>query len=96
MKRRCRRVWSWLLCIAPFPVAGFSSTTTYHLHKVSTTRLLQLKTNAREPAIAVLQSADLINQPVGDYLVEGFDTAAGIPNVAGTILSTPPSASLYG
>jgi len=66
------------------------------LHKVSTTRLLQLKTNAREPAIAVLQSADLINQPVGDYLVEGFDTAAGIPSVAGTILPTAPSASVYG
>src|SRR5438309_9652352 len=54
MERRCRRVWSWLLCIAPVPVAGFSSTTTYHLHKVSTTSLLQLKTNAREPAITVL------------------------------------------
>ena len=96
MKRRCRRVWSWLLCIAPFPVAGFSSTTTYHLHKVSTTSLLQLKTNAREPVITVLQSADFIKQPVGDYLVEGFDTAAGIPSVAGTILPTAPSASVYG
>jgi hypothetical protein len=52
-----------------FPVSAASSTP----------GLLQLKTTS-DTVVTNIQSADMINQPSGDYLIQAFDTQAGIPN----------------
>ncbi len=64
-----------------------AATQTYHLHQEasSTAGLFQLKTAGPDTADLQIQSANLYNQPAGDYLVNAFDTQAGIPNAGGII-----------
>lgn len=66
-----------------------AQTATYHLHKEnsSTGGLFQLKVAGPDGSSLAITSADLRNQPVGEYLVKAFDTQAGVPGVAGTIPS---------
>lgn len=66
------------------------STATYHLHQETsaTGGLFQLKTAAPDTASVAVQSADLKNQPTGEYLIKAFDTAAGVPNMSGTIAAS--------
>lgn len=66
-----------------------AQTETYYLHREnsSSTGLFQLKTAAPDATALALQSAELRNQPDGDYLIKAFDTQAGVPNSAGVIPS---------
>ncbi len=64
-----------------------AQTSTYYLHKESssTNGQLQLKTALPDAAAYTVQSAELRNQPNGDYLIKAFDTQANIPNSQGVI-----------
>src|SRR5712691_6588064 len=64
-----------------------AQTATYHLHKEasSTSGLFQLKTAGPDGTSLAVQSANLKNLAVGEYLVKAFDTQTGIPNVSGVI-----------
>jgi Bacterial Ig domain len=78
-------VWVFLLASSQHFLS--QSTATYHLHREasSTGGLFQLKTAGPDTASLAIQSADLKNQPAGEYLVKAFDTAVGVPNGSGTI-----------
>ena len=75
-------IGSWLL-----PIGAVAQTATYHLHKEGSKSggAQQLKTAAPDSAVSTISSADMRNQPPGNYLVQAFDTAAGVPNATGTI-----------
>src|SRR5437773_9709919 len=68
------------------PAAAYAQSATYHLHKEAskTAGLFQLKTGGPDAGAATI-ALDLKNQPVNEYLVKGFDTAAGIPGATGIV-----------
>jgi len=72
--------------------AGF-----YLIPDASTTPGLRQLRSWRAPFVtASYTSSDLVNQPAGDYLVQAFDTAPGVPNSSDTWQSIlPASASVY-
>lgn len=59
--------------------------TTYHLHDDSGT--LQLKTANPDTAAVALSSQDIKNLSPGEFIINQFPTAAGVPGTAGVILS---------
>lgn len=64
-----------------------AQSTTYHLHKEvsSTPGLLLLHHSNPEGSSIAIQSVDLKQQTAAEYVIEEFDTLAGVPNTAGTI-----------
>ena len=78
-----------LLLLAVSFESAQAQTTTYYLHKEnsSTSGQQQLKTALPEAAATTYSSAELRNQPDGDYLIKAFDTQAGVPNSPGVIPS---------
>jgi YD repeat-containing protein len=81
--RICLRLSLCLLFSLSFAVTAHAQTATYHLH--GDANLFQLKTAGPDAASLALQSANLKNQPVGEYLIKAFDTPSGVPNASGTI-----------
>ena len=57
----------------------------------TTSGLLQLRTWGEPHPAVSYPSVDLVNQPPGDYLVQAFDTPAGVPNSSDTWQSTLPA-----
>src|SRR5687768_10868819 len=87
-----RRIFVLLSIVLAFVISAASvqaQTATYYLHKEnsSTTGQFQLKSSLPDAAALTIQSAELRNQPDGDYLIKAFDTQAGVPNSAGVIPS---------
>lgn len=82
MKRRTL-IASVVLVSFVFISASMRAQTTYHLHKDSNVFLL--KTAGPDTASTSVQSANLKNQAVGEYLVKDFVTQAGVPNASGAI-----------
>jgi hypothetical protein len=73
-------------------VQGQTSTSLYLTSDASTTSgLLQLRTWGAPLRGVSYASADLMNQPAGDYLVQAFDTPAGVPNSSDTWQSILPA-----
>lgn len=67
---------------APFTV--YSPTVYFQTAAASSTPgLFQLQTTTPTSPTSIL-SVDLINQPAGEYLIEAFDTQAGVPNSSAT------------
>ncbi|HEX2269348.1 MAG TPA: IPT/TIG domain-containing protein, partial [Pyrinomonadaceae bacterium] len=66
---------------------GKAQTATYHLHKDASTtaNAFQLLTAGPNASSFAINSANLRNVAAGEYIVKGFDTQAGTPNMAGTI-----------
>jgi YD repeat-containing protein len=68
-----------------------AQTATYYLHKEAASgSLLQLKTAAPDAAASAFLSAELRNQPNGDYLIRAFETATNVPNAPGVIPAFTP------
>ena len=85
-----RRIFVLLSIVLAFVISAASvqaQTATYYLHKEnsSTTGQFQLKTALPDATALTIQSAELRNQPNGDYLIKAFDTQAGVPNSPGVI-----------
>jgi YD repeat-containing protein len=80
-----------IILLAPAPRVQ-AQTETYYLHKESssTSGLFQLKTALPDAAAFTVQSAELRNQPDGDYIIKAFDTQANVPNRAGVIPTNSP------
>jgi YD repeat-containing protein len=76
---------SVLLCTAVS--IGKAQTATYHLHKdaSSTANAFQLLTAGPNAAAFAISSQNLKNVAAGEYIIKGFDTQAGTPNLAGVI-----------
>jgi len=72
-----------LLFVLSFAIAAHAQTATYHLHRDSNVFLL--KTAGPDTASVAVQTANLKNQPVGEYLIKSFDTQSGVPGTAGVI-----------
>jgi YD repeat-containing protein len=89
MHQRCVSVVLCLLALSLSSIGAQAQTATYHLHKEAskTAGLFQLRTAAPDAAATTIASADLKNQPAGEYVVKAFDTPAGVPNATGTIPS---------
>src|SRR6266511_556848 len=87
MTRVIRRVSLGLLITFIFAFYANAQTATYHLHKEasSTSGLFQLKTAGPDGTFLVVQSANLKNQAVGEYLIKAFDTQSGVPKASGVI-----------
>lgn len=87
MTRVIRGLPLWLLITFALAQCVNAQTATYHLHKEasSTTGLFQLKTAGPDGTSLAVQSANLKNQAVGEYLVKAFDTQSGVPNASGVI-----------
>jgi hypothetical protein len=68
-----------LLFSLSFSATVEGQTDTYHLHgEASTTaNLFQLKLAGPDTASLAVQSAELINAAVGEYIVKAFDTQSG-------------------
>lgn len=68
-------------------VPARAQTAAFHLHKEasSTPAALQLKTANPDAARTTIQSADLKNQPTGEYVIKTFDTQAGVPGLTGAV-----------
>jgi hypothetical protein len=66
-----------------FALVAHAQTATYHLHRDSNVFLL--KTAGPDTASVAVQSANLKNQPVAEYLIKSFDTQSGVPGIAGVI-----------
>ena len=84
--RVCLSIGLYLFFI--FSVADTrAQTATYHLHREASTtaNLFQLKTNGPDAASFAIQSTNLKNKPVGEYLIKAFDTQNGVPGATGTI-----------
>src|SRR5687767_4283120 len=85
-----RRIFVLLSIVLAFVISAASvqaQTATYYLHKEnsSTTGQFQLKTALPDATALTIQSAELRNQPDGDYLIKAFDTQATVPNSPGVI-----------
>jgi YD repeat-containing protein len=67
------------------PTGG--ATSTYHLHKEAstTTGLFQLKPGGPDGTSLAIQTTDLKSQTSGWFVLQQFDTQAGVPNVSGII-----------
>ena len=77
-----------LACLTLLPSRPLSAQPAiYHLHREpsATPGLLLLKQGAPDAAVAALQTVDLKNQPLGEYPVKEFETAAADPNVSGSL-----------
>ena len=87
MHQRCVFVVLFLMGNWLLPSRASAQTVTYHLHKEpsKTAGAFQLKTAAPDSGVSTIASADMKNQPPGNYLVKAFDTAAGVPHATGTI-----------
>ena len=74
----------FVICLSVL-VQGQSST--YHLHKESSTTsgLFQLKTAGPDGTSLAVTSANLKSVAAGEYLIKAFDTQSGDPNASGTI-----------
>jgi len=72
-----------LICYA----LGQAQSTTYHLHRESSTtaNLFQLKTANPDAASLAIQTTNLKNKATGEYLIKAFDTQSGVPNASGVI-----------
>ncbi len=72
-----------------FAVVTQAQTATYRLHREasSTANLFQLKTANPDAAILDVQSINLKNVAVGEYIVKAFDTQSGVPNSSGVVVS---------
>lgn len=77
------------LFLLPELVTG--ATATYYLHPEASTSLgrLQLRPESAESSPIVLQSGEL-KQQGREYVIQTFDTPAGVPNAAGTLLARSP------
>jgi YD repeat-containing protein len=66
---------------------GQAQSTTYHLHRESSTtaNLFQLKTANPDATSLAIQTTNLKNKATGEYLIKAFDTQSGVPNAAGVI-----------
>jgi IPT/TIG domain len=87
-----RITWRMLFPLAValvLPICARSQTATYHLHNEISPELggafLTLKTIGPDRTSIARASANLKNQPVGQYLIESWRTVPGVPNVNGTI-----------
>lgn len=87
MTRVIRSVSLGLLITFVFAFCVNAQTATYHLHKEasSTSGLFQLKTAGPDGTTLAIQSANLKNLAVGEYVVKAFDTQSGVPNASGVI-----------
>jgi YD repeat-containing protein len=76
---------SVLLCTAVS--IGKAQTATYHLHKDASTTsgAFQLLTAGPNATAFAINSQNLKNVAAGEYIIKGFDTQAGTPNLAGVI-----------
>jgi hypothetical protein len=81
--RLCLRLSLCLLFSFSFAFTAYTQTATYHLHRDS--NVFQLKSAGPDTAAVAVQSANLKNQALGEYLIKGFDTQSGVPNAAGVI-----------
>src|SRR4026207_1016995 len=89
--RVCLSIGLYLFFI--FSVADTrAQTATYRLHREASTtaNLFQLKTNSPDAASLAIQSANLKNKTVGEYLIKAFDTQSGVPGATGTITAGSP------
>jgi YD repeat-containing protein len=89
MTRVIRRVSLGLLITFIFAFYANAQTATYHLHKEasSSSGLFQLKSEGPDGTALAVQSANLKNLAVGEYIVKAFDTQAGVPNSSGVIVA---------
>src|SRR5258705_11796201 len=87
--RICFRLSLSLLFALSFATDVGAQTATYRLHREasSTATLFQLKTANPDAAILAVQSVNLKNVAVGEYIVKAFDTQAGVPNSSGVIVA---------
>ena len=74
-----------LLFSSTIAVAVHGQTATYHLHGENSGGIYQLKTAGPDAPSSVLQSINLKNANNGDYVIAGFTTLSGVPNISGTI-----------
>jgi hypothetical protein len=83
----CFRLSPLLLLSLVFTVTAHAQTTTYRLHKEASTtaNLFQLKTAGPDAASFAVQSSNLKNLAVGEYLIKAFDTQGGVPGASGVI-----------
>ena len=83
----CVRLSLALLFCFLFALAAHAQTVTYRLHREASTTAnqFQLKTANPDAAILGVQSANLKNVAIGEYIIKAFDTQAGVPNAAGVI-----------
>ncbi|HXQ37687.1 MAG TPA: Ig-like domain-containing protein, partial [Anaerolineales bacterium] len=79
---------SVLLCTAVS--IGKAQTATYHFHKDASTTsgAFQLLTAAPNATAFAINSQNLKNVAPGEYIIKGFDTQSGTPNLAGVIPSS--------
>ena len=92
MRFRSVHALAFILALVPL-AASAQTTTTYHLHGEPSnvaSHLVLLPANPDAAAQSVL-SADLKNQPPGNYLIKEFLTPSGTPGAATTI----PSGSVF-
>src|SRR5258705_1945824 len=73
--RICLRFSLCLLFGLTFAVTAYAQTATFHLHRDS--NIFQLKTASPDTAAVAVQSANLKNQALGEYLIKAFDTQSG-------------------
>lgn len=85
----CFRLSLSLLFGLSLAIAAHAQTATYRLHREASTtaNLFQLKTANPDAAILAVQSVNLKNLAVGEYIVKAFDTQAGVPNSSGVIVA---------
>ena len=83
---RLQFVLGFLLSLITF-VTTQAQTVTYRLHKEASTTPshLQLKAATPDAAIFAVQSANLKNAAIGEYLIQQFDTQSQVPNASGII-----------
>src|SRR5258705_13995175 len=89
--RICLRLSLCLLFSLSLAVTAHAQTATYHLHREasSTANLFQLKTAGPDAASLAVQSVNLKNLAVGEYLATAFDTQSGPPNASRVITAGP-------
>ncbi len=76
----------------PIPLIVSHPSSFYLTSAASTTPgLLQLRTWGFPIRSVSYTSSDLVNQPPGDYLIQAFDTVAGVPNTSDTWQSIFPA-----
>jgi hypothetical protein len=78
-----------LLLVVAGPIQA--QITTYYLHREASTvnnSNMQLKSAGPDASSLTLQTAELRNQPAGEYVIKSFETQANVPNIAGVIWLT--------
>lgn len=79
----------FLIAVLTLTSSAYAQTASYHLHQEAsaTPGLKELSAAGPDSAIVALLTADLKAAPVGEYLIQDFDTQAADPADSGTIPS---------